>query len=285
MRAMRLMWVFFVKDSRSLLRERGQVVGLVMMLVIPVVGAGAMIWSEREDRAAREAATTQEAAPLPRFEAPREVQEEAGRAAKWAMIGLAAGAGFFGSMFFGATQSLASFAGERDERTMELLMASPLSEGAVFWLKTGAALLPAVGMSYLLAGVVWVMGRWLAPLEGMVLPEGVVREGMLWALPAPAVIALLLVGLSVLASVRAETIKGAGQMLGVIMMMLYIVPMVGVFAVKQFGMNEWVSAVGRWWLGLSFGGQYAVAMSVPAGLGVVLIGLARWGFSRERMVR
>jgi ABC-type transport system involved in cytochrome c biogenesis permease component len=144
-----------------------------------------------------------------------------------------------------------SFAGERERKTLEYLLHTPVTEKELLYGKMLAAWLPAVLLSalgpipYLL-----VANHVLAPVVGggIALPNLTWLTLMLFVTPGAAALAL---GLSVLISARVESFQAAYQS-GPVVLMPFIGLMVGQFTGGVFldtnmlffvGIALWISAV------------------------------------------
>ncbi|MDX1579308.1 MAG: ABC transporter permease subunit [Gemmatimonadota bacterium] len=125
-------------------------------------------------------------------------------------------------MFLVTTVTADAFAGERERRTLETLLATRLSDRAILWGKW-------------LASVAWVVGATLLSL-----PVGVLTLNLLFEngpfLPSPAQIAATVTvtfaaggfggGIGVLVSLRASSVRHAQQVLAIIVFALAFCPLV-----------------------------------------------------------
>jgi ABC-2 type transport system permease protein len=120
-----------------------------------------------------------------------------------------------------------SFAGERERKTLETLLASRLSDRAILFGKVGAAVGYGVGIT------------WLSLLLGLVTTNIAHGQGELVMYPLS--VGLGIVGLSllgaglaasagVLVSLRAATVRQAQQTLSITIMVLLFVPVFGIQA-------------------------------------------------------
>ena len=110
--------------------------------------------------------------------------------------------------------------------------------------------------------------------------------GLLLGLPALILLQTCIVGLGAAISVKAETMKGAGQTLGVVMTVLifglaYGLPML---LRSTPGLQQPLSdAVGQF-MTLSFSAQYGLLLAVLAIAAIILLGIGRMLFRRDRML-
>ncbi|MCU0309809.1 MAG: ABC transporter permease subunit [Acidimicrobiales bacterium] len=148
-----------------------------------------------------------------------------------------------------------AFAGEKERRTLEVLLHLPVSDRDMFVAKVLSAFLPAVAITWLGAIVFAVIGNVVAwPVMGRVfLPYDQFFVMVVWVGPA---VALLALGLLVVVSSRAKTTQEANQLGGAVILPLIFVaaaqasallllPPLGVALV---GGVLWVVAGGLLWL-------------------------------------
>lgn len=135
------------------------------------------------------------------------------------VMGIAAFMGFLGPMPTIAD----AFAGERERHTLETLLAGPIDDRAILWGKM-AAQYAVVGAHVVLVSL--AAGLTSAALLGwpglLVLPVGLVGGGF-----AAALTSSFIVGLGILLSLRAPTVKKAQERIGYVMMPIFLLPAFG----------------------------------------------------------
>jgi ABC-2 type transport system permease protein len=183
-------------------------------------------------------------------------------------LGVAGVCGFMGIL--GPTPTIAdAFAGERERHTLETLLASPIPDRSILWGKM-AAQYALVGLH--VAVVCVTAGITSAILLGfpglLVLPAGLIVGGLAAALTSSFVI-----GLGVLLSLRAPTVKKAQERLGYAMMPFFILPGLLPSVLRAGGVSPDVTLV------LSFVAPLAF-LAVAIGFNVAVF--AR--FRRDRLV-
>jgi ABC-2 type transport system permease protein len=123
-----------------------------------------------------------------------------------------------------------SIAGERERKTLETLLLSPVTDRQLFVAKTAGSWLPAVGVTLVCAVVYQVIGNAVLASTAAVRPF----PNLLWALlvvwVAPALAAAAL-GVVVMISARARTFQDAVQLGG-----LLVLPLVAMVAAQAVGL-------------------------------------------------
>lgn len=147
-----------------------------------------------------------------------------------------------------------AFAGEKERRTLEVLLHLPISDRDLFLAKVLTALLPAVLITWGGALVYVVVGNVVAwPVLGRVfLPYRQLVVMVLWVGPA---VALLALGLLVVVSSRARTAQDANQLGGAVVLPLIVVAaaqastllLLPVPGVLGAGLVIWLAAGGLMW--------------------------------------
>lgn len=148
-----------------------------------------------------------------------------------------------------------AFAGEKERRTLEVVLHLPISDRDLFVAKVLTAFLPAVALTWvgsLIYGLVCNLIAW--PVTGrLFLPFTQFAVMVLWIAPA---VALLALGLLVIVSSRAKTTQEANQLGGAVILPLIFVaaaqtsalmllPTPGVLAVGAF---VWIVALVLVWV-------------------------------------
>lgn len=126
--------------------------------------------------------------------------------------------------FVGPMPTIAdAFAGERERHTLETLLAGPISDRSILWGKM-AAQYTVVGAHVAVVSVAaGLTSALLLGLPGLlVLPAGLVGGGL-----AAAVTSTFIVGLGILLSLRAPTVKKAQERIGYVMMPVFLIPAFG----------------------------------------------------------
>jgi ABC-type Na+ efflux pump permease subunit len=304
-----LLRVMLLKEIRTTFRERSQVGGLVVTIVMLIIAIAGIYRSTRRHRVEHNphatAATTMVAHEHPRATQPSATAspapppsaagaavlvldpQERERVAHWGSIAGAVLIGFFFSMGYLIAAVLASFVGEKEARTLEVLLASPLADGKLYLLKCAGVLLPSVGIGVFFTVVAALMAAAFIPIEVLPLPVSVLlRDALLLGLPLMLLPQLWLVGLGSAISIRAETVKGASQILGIAVMLFIFGGIYGIpiLLATVPAVRPPAIALLHWWIDLSFASQYGmlvVVFGVPAGM---LIALGRACFRRDRML-
>ena len=142
-----------------------------------------------------------------------------------------------------------AFAGEKERRTLEVVLHLPISDRDLFVAKVLTAFLPAVVITWAGAAVYMVIANLVAwPVTGRVfLPFQQFGVMVLWVAPGMALLAL---GLLVVVSSRARTTQEANQLGGAVILPLIflaaaqastmlLLPMLGTFGV---GVVVWIAA-------------------------------------------
>jgi ABC-type transport system involved in multi-copper enzyme maturation permease subunit len=292
-----------VKELRTMLRERGQFFGLVGGIVAML--AGFFVPSYQLGKSlGHYVHTSPAAAPgMPsgggvQLTAPQPLQrqqlaakmhlnlEQFGKVVRWVAVAMVLPLSVFISIMFGTTMAVAAFVGEKEASTVEVLLAAPLSHARLFVLKYLSVIIPAAVLTMLLVAIGVALLGWAA---WQAMPHWLLEEllgDLVWATPVPLLCVAVMNGLCIAASMGAETVKGAGQMVGVVllvvMMPLVLIP---VLMTQWFvPMREAVFRFGGWWLGAPFITQYAALMGVGLGFAVVFFAVAYVRFDREWML-
>lgn len=180
-------------------------------------------------------------------------------------------------LFLVTTVIADSFAGERERRTLETLLASRLPDGAILFGKVAAA-------------VAWVWGATMLCLPLGVATVNVAHvegELLLYPLGTLAGIASLAflaaafgAGLGVLVSLRSTSVRQAQQVLTVMVLVLFLIPVFGLRALPDSLLQKVIGALVSGeaaTLAVAVGGVLAV-------LDVLLLGLAASRFRRDRLL-
>ncbi|MCG8470029.1 MAG: ABC transporter permease subunit [Gemmatimonadetes bacterium] len=138
-------------------------------------------------------------------------------------------------MFLVTTVTADSFAGERERRTLETLLATRLSDGAILWGKWLAAVVWVAG-AMLLSFPLGVLSLNLMFAQGPYLPS----IGQVLATVAVAFAAGGLGGaLGILVSLRAASVRHAQQVLAIMVFTIAFVPL----TVLRLAPRDWTSGI------------------------------------------
>lgn len=153
-----------------------------------------------------------------------------------------------------------SIAGERERKTLEGLLLTPLTDREVFVAKLLGAWLPAVAVG-LGGGVVYAVVAEVAAMgavDGLLFPNALWLALILWLGPALAAISL---GATVLVSARVKTVQEAFQIAGIV-----VLPVVALIVGQAAGL-----LVLSTWLVVGVGavGWVIAALVLRAGMGAV----------------
>jgi len=159
-----------------------------------------------------------------------------------------------------------SFAGECERRTLEPLLYTPISDGELFVGKVLAAMLPAVGLGLVgfALNVVVVNAAGYRLMGGLFFPN---LDWVLMVLLLGPACALVGLGVTVLISSKSETVTGAQQASGALVLPVVLL-MVGQLA-------------GMFYFG---GGVILVATAVALVLGLGLVWLGAKTFARGELL-
>lgn len=124
-----------------------------------------------------------------------------------------------------------AFAGERERHTLETLLATQLPDRAILFGKIGAAVAYALAIAAasLLLGVVTV--NVLVRPERLLLYPPATLAG---ALAMNVLGAALIAGLGVLVSLRSASVRQAGQLMGIAVLVVGFAPVLGVRALSAY---------------------------------------------------
>jgi ABC-2 type transport system permease protein len=136
-----------------------------------------------------------------------------------AVIGLSAFMGILGPMPTIAD----AFAGERERHTLETLLASPVPDRAILWGKMAAQYLLVGAHVVLVSLTAGITSAVLLGLPGLL----VLAVGLTAGAVAAGVTSSFIVGLGILLSLRAPTVKKAQERLGYVMMPFFLLPAFG----------------------------------------------------------
>lgn len=270
--------VMILKEWRTMVRERNQLLAMAVVVVVMSVAIGTSMTSVRRDLRRKATPATQV-----HHEAPP--SRQAVMVARWVCIGIGAGFGLFFAFGYLVNAILASFVGEKEAKTLELLLATPLSDHRLYAAKCLSVLLPmaAMGYAFVLAGVIVcyaVFGEVvaMAPVNPPLYALGL-------SVPVLLLAESVFIGLGAAVSATAETTKGAGQVLGVVFFVImfgggYGIPLL----VKFTSLRQPLVALGKAWLDFPFVVQYAMVLGVVGVPALICLAVGRASFKRDRLL-
>jgi ABC-2 type transport system permease protein len=168
-----------------------------------------------------------------------------------------------------------AFAGERERHTLETLLASRLSDQAILFGKMGAACVYGLGLA--------IAGMLLGALTANIQNPGAgfyPAASFLGSFVFGLLGTLLVTGLGVLISLRADSVRQAYQRMSLGFLVLWLPLIVG----PQVLPEAWLAQIGRWLARVNLaqaGGMVALALLA---LDILLIGLAMARFKRSRLI-
>ncbi|HWB55024.1 MAG TPA: ABC transporter permease [Tepidisphaeraceae bacterium] len=281
MNSLSLLRAMILKETRTTFRERSQITGVAISVLILMLVIGSAFVQQRGH-------------PHHPKKGPGVVKIVSGMAAenvptaavRWIAIGIATGAGFLFSMGYLISAVLASFVGEKEAKTLEILLASPLSDAKLFAAKCISALLPSACIGFGIACLIALLVGTLAPDDSVRLSGSALVFAVLLMLPILVLVQLWFVGMGAAISVRSETMKGSGQIFGVVFMVIFFGAGYGGPLLWQFvpsvrvPVMHFVTA----WLAMRFASQYGSVLllfGVPA---IIFLAIGRASFRRDRML-
>jgi hypothetical protein len=294
MRFWPLLRAMIVKEMRTTLREKHQLLGIAVSAIgIIVATAVAGTQLARAGRHVPIPAALTRPAPATQVAATPSTQEILVTAAmqqtvliwRWCAILLGVGVGVFFSLGYLMTAALASFAGEKDAGTLEILLASPVPDTKLFLLKCVSVLLPSALIGYVLlaapmAAVPFVMGDLLAHV-----PVNVPFHVLVLSVPVTLLLQITLVALAAAVSAKAETLKGASQVFGAV---IFVVIFGGAYGLpllyRYTAIGNAAGVAMRAWLNLPFAAQYGSLLAVLIVPAVICVAVARALFRRDRLL-
>jgi ABC-type Na+ efflux pump permease subunit len=290
-----LLRITVMKEIRTTFRERSQIAAVlvaVAMLVVVMMGSFLPAVRSARSRSAVTRPTTTRAstepttAPaVPRPPGSLDLRMAAGTT-RWVAIGVASFIGFFFSCGYLFAAVLATFVGEKEGRTLEVLLACPMSDLTLYLVKCFSVLLPSAALAAAFAaGAIAIAAVALSGTHHGV-PVSVLWSAPPLAIPLVVLLQVCFVGLGAAISARTETMKGAGQVLGVLLLLLIFGSSYGLPAVVAAfpPVERAVQSVAVDFLGRPFPIQYVAAVMVAAVPAVIFLLVGRAFFRRDRML-
>jgi ABC-type transport system involved in multi-copper enzyme maturation permease subunit len=275
-----LLRVMLLKEVRTTFRERAQLRGLaISVLLLMLIGGNALFQTRRVTRRSQPST-------IHRVEQPGGQSPEQTAMIRWIAIGASAGIGFFFSTGYLMAAVLACFVGEKEAKTLEILLAAPLSDDKLFFMKATSVLLPSACLGSIFAAGFVLLGAVFLPTQYARMPTRLLVYAPVLGIGAMVLLQCWFVGLGAAISAKAETMKGAGQTLGAMFMVMFFGGGYGLPLLFQaFPPLRTPLAEGiRKWTALPFAGQYGMLilmLGIPA---VIFLGVGRAFFRRDRML-
>jgi ABC-type Na+ efflux pump permease subunit len=267
-----VLWAMILKELRTTLRERQQLVGLLISVISMVAGA-AVPAMQSGDNLRKVAAEAQHWGVIQMS------------AARWVLIGMGGAMGLFFTLGYVISAVVVTFAGEKESKTLELVLASPVSSTLLFVGKCIGVIMPSllIGWSLLLvlAGAAqFFYGPVLARL-----PIAWAFYLLVLSVPVFALPGLFLVGIGAAVSAKAETAKGAGQVLGAVFFVVFFGGGYGLPLLVRFTrLGPPLLEVGKAWMTWPFAVQYAALLAVLAVPALLSLAMGRLLFHRDRLL-
>lgn len=272
MNGLRVIKAMVAKEFRTTLRERQQLAALI----ISIVGMSL-------------------AMAIPAMRAGEDIARASARAAEWGIFEisatrwiciLAGGAiGTFFTLGYVISATVVSFAGERESKTLELVLASPVGDRLLFLGKCVGVMTPSLCLGYLFVCAVASMVQILYGPAVARLPVHWALYMLLFSFPFVLFPSLFLVGVGATVSAKAETSKGAGQILGAVFFVIFFGGGYGLpLLVHVMG---WGPSLWKWaklWMQWSFPAQYASVVGVLAIPVILSLGVGLAMFRRDRLL-
>jgi len=297
-----------LKDLKTLVRDRQQLFAVIVGLASAVLTVGSIeitIVFEKAEKekaalAAREkpegegkegvagAAKGKEASdargPVPEGSAPANPLEKAGPLAiRWLVILCGAGVGWYASLFV-LPLGFATFAGERERGTLEVILATPVPDTTLYAFKSLGVTIPGVGYSavLLLLSLAYALG--FHPEMTSVVPVSEILLGTLLSIPFLVMLCGIHVALGACCSVRAKTTQGAGMLLGgILSAAIFLVSGAGAALFLTPAKGPVIEAL-LCFSRLAFVLQYLIVAAVFAAVWAALFFIGKALFVREKML-
>jgi len=279
-----LLKVMLLKEVRTTFRERAQLRGLIISVsMLILVGVYSFTQARHAGRRARPEAVPHFAVPE---KAPAPATPEDKAMMRWTAIGASAGIGFFFSMGYLMSAVLACFVGEKEAKTLEILLAAPLSDDKLFFMKSVSVLIPSASLGSAFAGALVLLGAVFFPAQYAKMPASLMIYGPLLGIVAMILLQTWFVGLGAAISAKAETMKGAGQTLGAVFMIIFFGLGYGLPMLLQAvpTLREPLGRALASWMSLPFAGQYGMLILVLAVPAAGFLTVGRTFFRRDRML-
>jgi len=282
--------VMVLKEVRTTFRERSQMLGLVvaviMLFVIVTASLLPALGALRLRGMATTGPATQTSATQPEVAGPPIPAMKQNKSMRLIAVSVVAAIGFFFSCGYLFAATLATFVGEKEAKTLEILLASPLSDRKLYLVKCISVLLPSLTMALGFSIGVSALLLLLIPHNVVESTVQLVLMAVLLSAPAIALFQLWFVGIGAAISARTETMKGAGQVLGVVFLVLVFGTVYGLPLLATLVPSLIAPAIGvlRTLGEAGFAVDYLIVLMFLAVPAMVFIGVGRWSFRRDRML-
>lgn len=272
MNSLRVIVAMILKEFRTTVRERQQLIALI----ISVLGLSLALSSAAVPAGSGMARSIIRVAGW----GPVEIS-----VTRWICIAVGGLVGTFFTLGYVISATVVSFAGEKETKTLELLLASPIQDRLLFIGKCIGVITPSLCLGYVFVAAVAIIARVLYGPALSHLPINWAACLLLLSFPMVLCPCLFLVGVGAIVSARAETSKVAGQVMGAVFFVIFFGAGYGLpLLVGKMGWGRTLASWTFTWLHWSFPMQYAMVvllLAIPT-LASLAIGLLL--FRRERLL-
>jgi hypothetical protein len=297
------------KDLKTLLRDRQQLFAVVVGLVSAVVTVASLELTIRFENAKKLTKTAK--APMAKTEGEGKLDAGAGGKAEapsggpasapegiapvnalgkagpsvplWIVIVCGTGVGWYAALFM-LPLGFATFAGERERGTLEVILATPVPDATLYAFKSLSVTVPGVGYGgmLLLLSLAYALG--FHPEMTRLVSAGEVLLGTLLSMPFLVMLCGIHVALGACCSVRAKTTQGAGMLFaGIITAAFLLITGAGAVLFLTPAEGPALEAL-LWFLRLPFVLQYLIVAAVFASAWAALFLIGKALFVREKML-
>lgn len=267
-----LLKTMVLKELRTTLRERNQFIGLAISVVAMCAGIAIPVMNAR-DGAGMKIAQSLTWTP------------ERIAVARWVPILIGTGVAIFFGMGFLLAAVMSSFASEKENRTLELALASPVSDTKLFLTKCISVLLPSLALGMVFTTSIALVGWFTLHDALQTVPFAWWFYLIFLSVPTTLLPSALLVGIGAAVSARAETARGAGQVMGGVFVGLIFGTTYGIPLLVRFtGLREPVMQLLSNWLTWPFALQYITVLLAAAIPTILAISAGRLLFRRDRLL-
>jgi ABC-type Na+ efflux pump permease subunit len=275
-----MMKVIIVKELREALRHKQMkqilLVGVLWPLVYSLI-YGKMDTKEHAERSHAVAVVAQ--APE-RTETPPSTPP----AASLLTMIMSVGFGFFMAAIYAVTLSVETFAGEKERKTVEVLLAAPCSAVELFAGKVAGSALTAIALG-IGFGIVGFLGFGIAAAAyGLAIPW----RALGWTVGYSFVLlvggAVMLSAFGALISSRATTIRGALQVFGMAMAVFFLVVFLVFFWLIDLESAQWIKTFFEWIACSPHPVNFVVILLAFVAVNWVLLSFSAAAFDRERIL-
>ncbi|MGE5609554.1 MAG: ABC transporter permease subunit [Bacillota bacterium] len=283
-----------VKELRTTLRERQQAWGFAITLL--VLGFMSIVLTQKLQPAARAirmrdvATSTAPTQPATRPSVTQTLSQLPWgyvdpAVIRWICIGFGTAVSLLFAMGYVISATLASFAGEKDTKTLEILLASPITDTNLFVTKCLSVLLPTCVIGYLMLLIPAGLSLVLLRREFAQVPIHVPFHVLVLSLPIILLIEASLVAIGAAISAKAETLKGASQVFGGVCFVIFFGTAYGLPVLITFtGLRNPVIALGKAWITMPFVAQYAILLAALSAVALLFFLIGRSLFRRDRLL-